>query len=191
MGEKWLSLGSVWWHPWRGAREAVREQGMPFWGVLLVIGLEIAAMSMASLLSFGVQFSSVFSVVFLLGFFSVGTLVFWGVIVSVMMFFLVVVFRRVIVPERLLFLVAVSHLPWLALFPAFLLSLGFPGMGRVISLGAIGLSFCWLWEMLHLEYALSRKKAFFVMVVPFGVLVLQAMVWIGQLLVMIGLQGVA
>lgn len=189
MGERWLSLGSLWWHPWQRAREAVAQKEFFWWELGVVFVLEIVAMTMATLFSAGGRFSSLFHSFAMLSFLSVGTVLYWLVIVGGMILILTAVFRRVVIPERLFFLLAVSHLPWVCVFPLFLLSMGIRGFSSFLMVLSSLFSFFWLWETLCLEYALSRGKALIVMVLPFVVLVLAGIFGVLRMGILLGLQG--
>ncbi|MFN4216807.1 MAG: hypothetical protein ACK4HQ_05355 [Brevinematales bacterium] len=189
MGDGWVSLGSLWWHPWRGAREAVACKEIVWWELGVVFLLEILAMSVATLFSVGGNFSSFFRSLAMVSFFSLGTVLYWIIVMGGMVFLLTSVFRRVVVPERLFFLVGVSHLPWVGIFPFFLLSLWMPQLSLFLMAISSLFSFFWLWETLCLEYALSRGKALVVMVLPFVVFVVGEVWSLLRMVIIVGLQG--
>lgn len=189
MEERWVSLGCLWWYPWQGAREAVAQKEFFWWELGVVFGLEVLAMTMATLFSVGGRFSSLFHSLAMVSFFSLGTILYWMVVIGGMMFLLTAVFRRVVIPERLFFLLGVSHLPWVGVFPFFLLSLWIPWLPSFLVILSSLFSFFWLWETRCLEYALSRGKALIVMVLPFVVLVLAGIFGVLRMGILLGLQG--
>lgn len=190
MKEIWFSLGSLWWQPRKGAREAVKYHLYSFRELIFILVLELIAMNTASLLSLETKISSLPQALIIIGIFSFSTIVGWIITFAIIMFFLVGKFRRVVLPERLLFFIGVAHLPWICLFPLMLLGIVVPAiLGWLLFLASL-LSFFWLWELIQLEYDISRWKAFWILIIPSILLGLLIILGIVNLGIMIGLQGI-
>ncbi len=189
MGEILIRIGTWWWRPSRGVQEAISYH--PRWSdVVWLLVMDVLAMGLVSLLSIGGSFRSLGGSIGGVILFSLSFLVWWVVVFALMMMLLVSGFRRVVVPERLVFLLVVSHLPWVFLFPVGLAGLWIGrGFIQLVSFVAGFFSLWWLLEVFRREYALSFSRALVLVVVPGVLLVLQLGFWFTRVLITLVLMG--
>jgi len=184
---KWISIGSLWWHPWRGAHEAVLHTIR--WREIVILSLlEMVSMAMGSLLATGGRLPSLGSALLVTGAVSLATVAFWIFSVAIIMLCLCLM-RRVVLPERLFFVFVVSHIPWIVLFPVMLLAPFVPVIRSLVPLAAWLLSLGWLWAGLRREYAISAGQTLIVILMPGVVLFLVGALGVIRLVILTILGG--
>ncbi|URA09186.1 hypothetical protein [Thermospira aquatica] len=182
-------IGIWWWRPSVGAKEAIMYH--PRWSeIVWLIVMNMVAMGIMTLLAIGGSFRSLVETLGGIVLFSLSFVVWWVVVFAVMMMLLVAGFRRVVVPERLLFLLGVSHLSWVFLLPVALVGVWIgTGFVTFVSFVAGLLSFLWLVEVFRKEYALSFAKTLVIVVFPAFIIFLQGIFWALRTLVTLVLMG--
>lgn len=187
-----VSLGKYWWNPFKGATKAVLTKEFSWTHVLLIFMLSHIARTVIELFSFSARFASLGVSLGAIFFIFLSLLLMSFVMYALMLSFLIIFFRRVVLPKRLLFLFATSFLPWVFVFPFLLLSFW---MGSVVasllSFLASLLSLLWLWELVKQEYALSGGKALIVLFGPSVVVIFSVVLRMTSFLVMLASKGTA